>query len=369
MLSARLQPRPAPRRQAGFSLVELMVSLTVGLVVVAAMTTMFVQSSRARNANDRANRQTESGRYALQLISTDLQQAGYFDAFDADASSKTYQAPPAATPDPCITTLTALAQNLSLPVQGYDSPGSNPLGNCGITDIKAGTDVLVVRRASTCVAGPTADTGCDPAAAGDILFQASLCPNEIAAASYYKLDTNTANLTLHQQDCATLANYRRLQVHIYYIANNNKPNDGVPTLKRWELGAANPVPLVDGIEDLQVEYGIDFSPTSGAGAGLLLNGDGVPDAVTASPDGYNGCSNLTHPTCAQYWQAVVTANVHILARNVTLNPGYKDTKTYTLGLNAAGTANTRGPYNDGYGRHVFQGLVRLNNANARRLTQ
>lgn len=370
MLSAPCPARLAQRRQGGFSLVELMISLTVGLVVVAAMTTMFVQTSRARNTNERANRQTESGRYALQLISTDLEQAGYYDAFNPDASSKTYQAPQAAKPDPCSTDLTVLAQSLSLPVQGYDSPSTNPLGNCGITDIKAGTDILVVRRVSTCVAGPVAGTGCDAAAAGDILFQASLCPNEISAGSYYKLDSNTGNLNLHQQDCATLANYRRLQVHIYYVANNNKPSDGVPTLKRWELGAAsNPVPLVDGIEDFQVEYGIDTTPSAAGGGGVLLNGDGIPDVITASPDAYNSCNNLSQPTCTQYWQAVVTADVHVLARNVTANPGYQDSKTYTLGVTAAGAANTRGPYNDGYGRHVYQGLVRLYNANARRQTQ
>jgi type IV pilus assembly protein PilW len=355
-----------PRRAAGFSLVELMISLALGLVVVGAMTTMFVQSSRARNTSDRANRQTESGRFALQLISTDLQQAGYYDAYDPDASAKTYQAPPAAKPDPCTTDLTLLGQSLSLPVQGYDSPAANPL-SC-ISDVKAGTDILVVRRASTCVAGPTADTSCDAAAAGDFLFQASLCGSEVAGASYFKLDTASGNLTLHKQDCTTLANYRRLLVRIYFVANNNKAGDGVPTLKRWELGTGI-VPLVDGIEDLQIEYGIDNSPSSGSGSALVLGGDGVVDAITASPDAYNSCSNLTHPSCTQYWQATVTADIHILARNITANPGYSDAKTYTLGVNAAGTPNTRGPYSDGYSRHVFQGLVRLSNANARRQTQ
>jgi len=354
--------------QAGFSLVELMVSLTVGMLVVAAMTTMFVQSSRARNSNERVNRQTESGRYALQLITSDLQQAGYFDAYDPDASAKTYLAPPASKPDPCATDLPTLTSSIAVPIQAYDSPTANPL-TC-ITDYKLGTDILVIRRTSNCVAGPTADTGCDAAANGDYLFQASLCKNEITVANYYKVDTATANLTLHKQNCTSLANYRRLLVRIYYIANNNKAGDGIPTLKRWELGNANnPVPLVDGIEDMQLEYGIDNSPTTGSGAGLTLNGDGIVDVVTANPDGYASCSNITHPTCMQYWQAVVTANVHVLARNVTQNPGYQDTKTYTLGLTSANAANTRGPYNDGFGRHVFQAVVRLYNSNSRRQSQ
>ena len=38
-----------------------------------------------------------------------------------------------------------------------------------------------------------------------------------------------------------------------------------------------------------------------------------------------------------------------------------DTKTYTLGRNAAGAANVVGPFNDGFKRHTYSALVRLNN--------
>ena len=70
-------------------------------------------------------------------------------------------------------------------------------------------------------------------------------------------------------------------MHIYFIANNNDPGDGVPTLKRAELGTNGTfsiVPLVEGIENLQFEYGLD------------TNGDGMPDAVSADPGTYNGCA-------------------------------------------------------------------------------
>src|SRR3546814_6579575 len=65
-------------------------------------------------------------------------------------------------------------------------------------------------------------------------------------------------------------------VHIYFLANNDKPGDGIHTLKRAELGAAGftIVPLVEGIDALQFEFGID------------TNGDGNPDAYTADPDSY-----------------------------------------------------------------------------------
>lgn len=360
---ARLAPS---RRQRGVSLIELMIGLALGLVVVGAMTTMYVESSKVRNQTERISRQVESGRYALQLITADLQQAGFYDAFDPDASSKsTYVAPPAAKPNPCDTGLNSLRAAFTVPVQGYNAPAANPL-TC-ISDFKPNTDILVIRRASGCVAGPTADANCDAAAAGDFLFQASLCNTEIntGTSNAYRLDTTVANLDRHQRDCATLSGYRRLLVRIYYIANNNKPNDGVPTLKRAELGPGgfSVVPLVDGIQDLQIEYGIDLSPSSGTSPNIVLVGDGIPDAITADPDSYNGCSSTTHPSCTQYWQSVVTANVHLLARNIQINPGYTDAKAYTVGT------VSDGPYNDGYERHVYQSLVRLYDADMRRHTQ
>jgi type IV pilus assembly protein PilW len=361
-------------RQAGVTLIELMVSLTVGLLVVGAMTAIFLQSSRARNANERINRQVENARYAMQLITTDLQQAGYYDAYDPDPSSQSYLAPPATLPDPCDITVAGLKTAIALPIQGYDSKASNPLASSCISDFKTGTDVLVIRRASSCVAGPTADTNCDAAASGDYLFQASLCGTEITAGSYFVIGTTTAAMTLHKRDCATLANYRRLQVHIYYIANNNKAGDGVPTLKRVELinggMTATPEPLVEGIEDLQIEYGIDT--TVGGGSAAQLKGDGIPDVVTADPSSYNPgtgvCSATTSPTCTQYWQAVVTANVHLLARNTQSDGSYTDTKKYVLGLNADSTQHVDQPGGN-YERHAYQALVRLYNPNYRRLTQ
>ena len=41
------------RREAGFSIIELMISITLGLVILAALTTFFVQTSQNRREMDR----------------------------------------------------------------------------------------------------------------------------------------------------------------------------------------------------------------------------------------------------------------------------------------------------------------------------
>ena len=108
------------------------------------------------------------------------------------------------------------------------------------------------------------------------------------------------------------------------------------------------MPLVEGVETLQIEYGLD------AGASTT----GSPSVYTANPDTYNGC---VPAACTSYWRNTVSAKLNVLARNSAVTPGYVDTKIYTLGLNADGTVNAIGPFGDGYKRHTFSEIVRLNN--------
>ncbi len=344
--------------QNGFSIIEMMISITIGLIILAGLTAIFISNSRARTEIERANRQIENGRYALQLLSDDVRLAGYYAEFDPSGLTS-----PGALIDPCVTSLVGLRDGLPLHVQGYDNASTIP--SC-ISDVKPLTDILVIRRASTCEAGIG---DCDPVAANLVpYFQASLCSNPAQLnfpivnngsylGSYYQLDTNPTKLTLNKRDCTTVAALHRYRTHIYFIANNNKPGDGIPTLKRAELGIDPAtgilgfpiVPLVDGIENLQLQYGID-SPTV----------DGAPDSYSAAPASVND------------WRAVVSIKINLLARNTEPTSGYNTTATsttkkYTLGYDASGAPIIVGPFTDSFKRHAYQSEVRVNNAAGRNL--
>ena len=296
-----------PRRARGFSIPELMVAVTVGLVILAGMSVLFVNNSRAQARVEHANRQIENGRYAIDAIATDLRNAGYYGEYDP-----TELTTPAAPPDPCALTVGALQAALPLHVQGYDATEAPP--GC-LDDVRSGADVLVVRHARSCVTG---DPNCDTDGIAGPLFQASLCDNtsELGSsntADHYALDTDTAHLTRHQRDCTTtagtgtLAVTRRFLTHIYYIANNDNPGDGMPTLKRAELRVVNgnlqfvPVPLAEGVTTLQLEYGLD------------TDNDGVVDQYTATPATANGCAQ---PSCAAAnWRNALSVRVAVLATN------------------------------------------------------
>ena len=291
----RVHPPRAPAR--GFTLPELMVAVAVGLLILAGMTTLFVRNSGAQAAVERANRQIENGRYAIDVISTDLRNAGFYGEYDPTELDT-----PPGVPDPCALTVGALKAALPLHVQGYDAAAAKP--SC-LTDVKSGTGVLVVRHTRACVKG---DPNCDASDPDGPLFQASLCnnPSELGSgnpADHYALDTDPAGLTRHARDCTQTAGtgspapVRRFLTHIYFVANNDNSGDGIPTLKRVELRVVNgnltpvTVPLVEGIDTLQLEYGMD------------TNGDGVVDTYSATPDS------------ADNWRSVLSVRVALLAKN------------------------------------------------------
>jgi type IV pilus assembly protein PilW len=143
-------------------------------------------------------------------------------------------------------------------------------------------------------------------------------------------------------------------MHLYFVANNNAAGDGIPTLKRAELsaGAFTIVPLVEGIENLQVEYGLD------------TDGNSTPNAYTADPGTFNGCG--ADPCYVANFVNAVTARIHLLARTTEMTAGGNDIKTFSLGNDEAGNPITVGPYNDKYKRHVYTQVVRMNNPAGRR---
>ncbi|HYL71166.1 MAG TPA: PilW family protein [Candidatus Dormibacteraeota bacterium] len=341
-----------PTRQRGYTIIELMVAITIGLIILAALVTLFAGNSRQRGEIERANQQTENGRYALEVIGDDLRDAGYLATFNpgtvAAPNPQLAALIPAALPNACATDVPTLNSAMALAVQGYDN-GNNAPG-C-VADLRAGTDILVVRRASTCSVGTA---NCDPQVAGDAYLQAAGCLTQLSAGNYYVLDTAVANLNLQQKDCATAAPLYQYRTHIYFVANDDQAGDGIPTLKRAELGAGvfTIVPLVEGVENLQLEYGLDTAvPTTG-----------TPAVYTADPSSFNGCAPAA---CVGNWRNVVAVKINVLARNLTATQGYTDTKTYTLGLTFAGAANVFGPFNDGFKRHVYTTAARVNNTAGR----
>ena len=342
----------------GFSLVEIMIGLTLGLLVLFGITSVIVSSSNSRNEIEKVGNQIENGRYAMQVLNDDIRLAGFFADFNPDQDPSTIKLP-AALPDVCAVDDITLKAVVRLHLQGYDMGATIP--PC-IKDVKEKTDILIVRRLNTCAAGKA---GCAAAVDGTSYLQVTQCNDEIKKASavsdstlLYNVSSKISDLTFKKRTCAAdLADIRKYRTQIYFVANNNNDGDGMPTLKRAELdaGAFTIMPLVEGVENMQISYGIDTDATPG---------DGIPNIFVADPETANGCADKT---CAvENWSDVMAVNVALLVRNTQESKGFKDTKTYTLGIDNGGNPQVFGPYGDSYKRHAYTSSIQLVNPSGRR---
>ena len=332
---------------AGFSLVELMISITIGLILLLGLVTLLVNSSASHTEMQKSSAQIENGRYATQLLTEDIRLAGYYGEY----SPTGYNVPE----KPCVAAVTPVAPNMPSPV-GYDLTSVAADFAC-LTDRLAGTGVLVLRRVQTSAATVSPIT----TIAGATYLQVSQCNTDSSTTPFKFLvaDASPAGeFTFRTIDCDSTkpAALRKFVAHIYYISSCNvcAPSDGIPTLKMYEYvnGAAldRLDALVEGIEDMQFDYGID------------ADNDGSPDSYVADTDTTSTPRLVGTPA---NWANVMALRINLLARNILPTTGYNDSKTYALGLAKpaytvpAGVART-------YKRHAYTSVVRVENPSARR---
>jgi len=318
-------------REEGVSLIELMIAMTLGLLVIGAMTTIFINNSQSRRELDKAAQQLENGRYAVQLLRDEISMAAYYDALTTIASA------PSTTASPCSTDVDVWKSSMDIAVEGVNSGSFS----C-ITTSQAGTGMIFVQRASTAATAPAL------LKENLAYLQVSLCGDEYVSAvadKPFRVKTGTNAFDLQQIDCTTAnrAPIRQFVRRIFFVDRNNVASDGIPTLKRADvraeaLDATNPdvQALVEGIEDLHFEYAIDS------------NGDGSPELFTDTP-------------VATQLVNIVGVRVWLIARSLEPSPGYSAaSKTFKLGPKVAAT------FNDAYKRHVFSTYIELIHPVARR---
>jgi type IV pilus assembly protein PilW len=75
--------------EGGFTLLELMIALSLGLLVAAAIGSIYIGSNQTYRVQEDSARIQEIGRYALEVLGRSLRQAGYADLPVTPTSTKT----------------------------------------------------------------------------------------------------------------------------------------------------------------------------------------------------------------------------------------------------------------------------------------
>lgn len=223
------------------TLVELMVAGAIGLFLIGGALYVYSQSKTSYRSSDSVARVQESARFALETLEPDVRLAGFWGRHST-AGLLTIPAGIAIT---CGgKNVTAWALKLEEPVAGtddkYDLPCAAFTGGA-----QPGSDVLVVRHASGAAA---------TAQAGQIQVRTHLGGGQLFADGNPPVDGGVAPETFD------------VIVDAYYVARRSSFEADQPSLRRLTLGKNGLLrdeEVIPGVENLQVQYGID---TDGDGA-------------------------------------------------------------------------------------------------------
>ncbi len=343
--------RYKPRTFQGFTLVELMVALTIGLVIMAAVSTLFVSSKRTYTSQDQLSRLQENARFAMHFIMSDLRLAGYYGCLDDVTNENVFSA----------VNSTALAYTVNQSaVEGLENATGNwlPSGISSVpTSIHAGTDAILIRMADPAASAALTTRMANESAVltvgstanfsiGDTVMVADCARADLMQVSG-KTGTTLSHATGNPPDpgnlVATLskaydspASVTKFITRRYYIRDNGL----IPSLYSDDNGGT-PQEMVQGIEQLQILYGVDTDNPL----------DGVPNK-------YVKAASVSATNATYGWNAVVTVRIGIIARTLDDKDTVLDNRVYDVD----GDGSTDLPaQNDRYKRRVFQATVQLRN--------
>jgi type IV pilus assembly protein PilW len=339
-----------PTRARGFSLVELMVAITLSLLLLTGVVAIFSSSRASYESNDQLSRIQETGRFAIEVISKHVRGAGFSGCARQPKFVST-----------ALNDSTALQWNfLEGPVRGYDASatGWTPALDASITGALPGTDVLVV-RGPRLDAEPTRLTAAltDPQqplvvastsgirATGDVVMAFSCEAQSVffATPAGTNLSHGVSGTIPGNQVATTSFPFTLntevvpIETVVYYLAASQDvppPNNTLPvgTTSLWRrVGLSAAEELVQGVENMQLEFGMDD------------NGDRIVDTYVAA-------------TADTNWQRAIAVRVALLVRSVEQYGADKDRRSYQLLTNTI--VNSPG---DSRLREVFTTTISIRN--------
>lgn len=353
------------RASTGFTLIELLVSIAIGLFLVTVVGGVYLSSKDSFNYQDAMSRLQENSRFAMERMARDIRMAGYTGCGDLSKVANTVNGGS-----------TNWWLNLLAPVVGYDNLSASQTQFPGAV---AGTDAIVLLGVgegelsviSHNALAATIQTTMHSIQPGAILlltdcsqtsiFQMSGPTNNNANAT--NVNHNTGNAVnpgnCNKQlgaSCPTQKAYTfrpgssllQMYANGYYVAPSCPPtnpscstppsasaSDGnslwVCSITGQTGGTAPCSELVHGVDDMQIEYGVD------------TDGD-------TSADQYVTANNVGN------WGQVVSVRVSLLmatppsAGRLSANP-----QTYTYNGTTPTTATDRRV------RHVYSSTVNVRN--------
>ncbi|MCS3745083.1 type IV pilus assembly protein PilW [Xanthomonas arboricola] len=333
----------ARTKVAGLSLIEMMIALVIGLILLLGVIQIFSASRSAFQLSEGASRAQENARFALDFLAHDIRMAGHFGCINDQAHFVKGEGDPKVN----LSTSTGSGSPLdfSVSIQGYEAAGTAPGSQLTIggtwgavtglpAEIQAlspaprpGSDIIVLRYLSAEGAPVTAlaVTGGNSVVSVEAGRWSRLTSNGVATPTLFGVadcshadvfagtSTNSSvtaavDLSRYTAQPTGQTMLYRAESLVYYIGNGTS---GEPSLRRARAGSDGAYTqneeLVEGIESLQILYGLDstadisrLSPPIGN-----ITSQSIASAVTTGADA----------AAANQWRRVGQVQVGVLARS------------------------------------------------------
>ncbi len=319
------------KQQAGVTLVELMVALSIGSFLMIGAVQVYNQSRHAFVINESIARVQETAQFAMDTIEADIRMASNWGRHSRGSSvvgrSVTGDANPLtlAVPAGCGA---AWALDVSRPVQGDNNNYGLlcPPDPAGTGVAQPNSDTVTTRRATVAAS---------PLEPGRLQIQTTRIQGEL-------FDDGTVPSAFDPLASET----HNLLVNTYYVAASSILIPGVPTLRRKMLTVVGGVPFVvdqevaPGVENLQLQFGVD------------VDQDNTVDRYVNPSDA------ILDPLAAGFIPGarVLTARIWLVVRSISPEIGLQDLRDYEPGDIDLGV------YTDAFRRMQVSKTILLRNA-------
>ncbi len=320
------------RRQTGFSLIELMISMAMGMFLIAGFGQLFLNSTIVYRTQDELARMQESARFAFDLLAREIRMAGYTSCPQAARLADVVEGTSASN---------QWGEGFIKRVEGFDQDTDSMSSLFGST-ARAGSDAIIIHRGdpdnSFFISGHNTTSGTLTTSEGHSISDESLVVVARAdcrqVASFVMTGPNNSGggaTTLEHvaggggdlrncssslggnADCSNSTILAPLSFEggqvmeaatAGYFVGNSLSGGGNRSLRRKRPGGSSEE-LIDGIQSMRIYYGVDT--------------DAVPDGV---PNRYVKGADVADAE----WPNVAAVRLHLLVRS--LNESSPAPQTY-----------------------------------------
>jgi len=288
-----------PGRSQGLTLIELMISLALGMLVILSVGYAYIGSRTTFRQQDALGRMQENARFVFETLSNDIRMVGYAGSLCGLADTEVVNALPSPTNwDKDI---------FGSPLKGYEDAATTAPDVSGTVYAGTSSDALSILHADSTkeyVVNAAAAAGAAISFSGTAPANGNVVVTDCGNAKPRQAFALAGGVNALPTPLAAQSRIMPLIANLYFVKVNG---DGTPSIYR-KSGASAPQELVEGVEDMQITYGVDTSNPA-----TCSDNDGGVDAYVKAD-----AVEATVPcaTAAEDWKKVLAVRVTLSMRSV-----------------------------------------------------